>query len=237
MKMATVFYNIRSGRLRTLHYSEIRHHLSQNRHPIAAVPLPFRCITTTPLKNIEATVTRPSWFAKIKEVFTGKKTEDSQPAAATSSVTLESYADELKKARKLGSMAQFVRGRGSEATISDAFEKQEAIIRALASYDSSGERLEAKHKTEVAKICSCTIADVENALAKFTWAKEAHKKMEKLKEQGKPMPKSLEEVQKLVGSTPMGIANTSLAKSGQISRNADCPCGSKKKYKRCCGKT
>lgn len=174
---------------------------------------------------------------RSKKSLQAKKTEDSQPAAAASSVTLESYADELKKARKLGSMAQFVRGRGSEATISDAFEKQEAIIRALASYDSSGERLEAKHKTEVAKICSCTIADVENALAKFTWAKEAHKKMEKLKEQGKPMPKSLEEVQKLVGSTPMGIANTSLAKSGQISRNADCPCGSKKKYKRCCGKT
>lgn len=36
--------------------------------------------------------------------------------------------------------------------------------------------------------------DVENALAKFTWAKEAHKKMAKLKEEGKPMPKSFAEV-------------------------------------------
>jgi hypothetical protein len=237
MKMATGFYNIRSRRLLTLHYSGIRHHLSQNKHPVPADLLPFRCITTTPLKNIEATVTRLSWVDKIKGVFTGQKPEDSQPAGAASSVTLENYADELKKARKLGSLAQFVRGRSSEATMSDAFEKQEAIIRALASHDSSGERLEAKHKAEAAKLCSCTIADVENALAKFTWAKEANKKMEKLKEQGKPMPKSLEEVQQLVGSTPMGIANTNLAKTGQISRNADCPCGSKKKYKRCCGKT
>ena len=38
------------------------------------------------------------------------------------------------------------------------------------------------------------MADVENALAKFTWAKEAQKKLEKLKEEGKPMPKSIAEV-------------------------------------------
>lgn len=38
------------------------------------------------------------------------------------------------------------------------------------------------------------MADVENALAKFTWAKEAQKKLEKLKEEGKPMPKNIAEV-------------------------------------------
>jgi len=31
-------------------------------------------------------------------------------------------------------------------------------------------------------------------LAKFTWAKEAQKKIEKLKAEGKPMPKSINEV-------------------------------------------
>eukprot|EP01018_Ginkgo_biloba_P017755 Gb_34610 [translate_table: standard] len=183
----------------------------------------FRCITTTSFKSTEATAIRSSWIDKIKGVFTGTKTqttEESQPAAA--SFTLENYADELKKARKVGSLAQFVRGRSGEVTITEAFEKQEAIIRALASYDSSGEvkmhgddknmgiesqlhtlppppcrvvklRLESKHKADAAKHCSCTIADVENALAKFTWAKAAQKKIDKLKEEGKAMPKSLAE--------------------------------------------
>lgn len=49
-------------------------------------------------------------------------------------------------------------------------------------------------KQEAAKHCNCTMADVENALAKFTWAKEAQRKIEKLKQEGKPMPKSLAEV-------------------------------------------
>ena len=49
-------------------------------------------------------------------------------------------------------------------------------------------------KKEAAKHCNCTIADVENTLAKFTWAKEAQKKIEKLKAEGKPMPKSINEV-------------------------------------------
>ncbi|PRQ41967.1 hypothetical protein RchiOBHm_Chr3g0452531 [Rosa chinensis] len=35
-------------------------------------------------------------------------------------------------------------------------------------------------------------------------------------------------VQKLMCSTPFDLAQSNLAKSGQISRNALCPCGSKK---------
>jgi uncharacterized protein YecA (UPF0149 family) len=77
---------------------------------------------------------------------------------------------------------------------------------------------------------------VENALAKFTWAKEAQKKILELNKEGKPMPKSIAELQKLVGTNPLDLARSNLAQSGQVSRNAPCPCGSKKRYKRCCGK-
>lgn len=38
------------------------------------------------------------------------------------------------------------------------------------------------------------MADVENTLAKYTWAKEAQHKLQKLKDEGKPMPKSMAEV-------------------------------------------
>lgn len=98
--------------------------------------------------------------------------------------------------------------------------------------DDDFQHLQTNQKQEAAKNCNCSIADVENALAKFTWAKEAENKLMKLKEEGKPMPKSLAEVQKLMGSTPLDVARSNLAKSGQISRNAMCPCGSKKRYKR-----
>ncbi|ESW19118.1 hypothetical protein PHAVU_006G097900 [Phaseolus vulgaris] len=180
-----------------------------------------------------------SWMEKVKNVITGQKTTQSQGDASevnSDSFTLIRFADEMKKARRIGAFKEFMVGRSSEATFSSAFEKYEAIIRYLGVLDSTGENLQTAQKQEAAKHCGCTLADVENALAKFTWAKEAQKKIEKLKEEGKPTPKSFAEVQKLVGSTPLDLARSNLAKAGQISRNAPCPCGSKKRYKRCCGK-
>eukprot|EP00262_Sarcandra_glabra_P016539 TRINITY_DN5431_c0_g1_i1.p1 TRINITY_DN5431_c0_g1~~TRINITY_DN5431_c0_g1_i1.p1 ORF type:complete len:225 (+),score=40.44 TRINITY_DN5431_c0_g1_i1:75-749(+) len=179
------------------------------------------------------------WMDKIKGVFTGQKTRpDTQktPEVSSESFTLLKFADEMKMARMAGSFKKFIVGRSSEATFADAFEKQEAIIRYLGSFDTTGENLQISQKQSAAKHCNCTIAEVENALAKFVWAKDAHKKIEKLKEEGKPIPTNMAEVQKLMGSTPLDLARSNLAKSGQISRNALCPCGSKKRYKRCCGK-
>ncbi|XP_021773076.1 uncharacterized protein LOC110737033 isoform X2 [Chenopodium quinoa] len=172
-----------------------------------------------------------SWMDSIKGVFTGKKpTSDS--VSTEEKFTLYSFADELGKARKLGSLKQYVVGRSSEATFADAFAKQEAILRYLAYFDPNGENLQISQKQEAAKQCKCTIADVENTLAKYTWAKEAQYKLQKLKEEGKPMPKTMAEVQKLMGSTPLDRAKSNMAQTGQISRNAFCPCGSKKRYKR-----
>ncbi|XP_049351810.1 uncharacterized protein LOC125816269 [Solanum verrucosum] len=94
------------------------------------------------------------------------------------------------------------------------------------------QNLQTIQKQQAAKHCKCTIVDVENMLAKFTWAKEAQMKLEKMKEEGKPLPKSMAEVQKLMGSSPLDVARSNMAKSGQTSRNAFCPCGSKKRYKR-----
>ncbi|XP_060193842.1 uncharacterized protein LOC132623151 [Lycium barbarum] len=188
----------------------------------------YRWISSTTQLNAS------KWMDKIKGAFTGQKTSTDIPTSQ--SFTLLRFADELGKARKLGTMKQYIVGRSSEATFADAFEKQEAILQYLGALDPTGENLQTIQKQAAAKHCKCTIADVENTLAKFTWAKEAQKKIEKLKEEGKPMPKSLAEVQKLMGSSPMDVARSNLAKSGQISRNAFCPCGSKKRYKRCCGK-
>ncbi|XP_010546624.1 PREDICTED: uncharacterized protein LOC104818652 [Tarenaya hassleriana] len=184
--------------------------------------------TTTPLRG---------WMDSIKGVFTGKKDTPLEESNLTAeSFTLLRFADELKNARRLGKFKQYIVGRSSEATFADAFEKQEAIIRYLGGLDTTGENLQTGQKQEAAKQCNCTVADVENALSKFTWARQANKKMTELKEQGKPLPKNIGELQKVMGSTPLDVARSNLAKSGQISRNALCPCGSKKRYKRCCGK-
>ncbi|KAK9735348.1 hypothetical protein RND81_04G200300 [Saponaria officinalis] len=185
-------------------------------------------------RSIYATCRRDGWMDSIKGVFTGNKStvSDSSIKSSQDSFTLNRFADELGTARKLGTLKKFIVGRSSEATFADAFEKQEAILRYLGKFDPYGEKLQASQKQEAAKQCKCTVADVENTLAKYTWAKEAQRKLQKLKDEGKPIPKTMAEVQKLMGSTPLDLARNSMAKSGSISRNAFCPCGSKKRYKR-----
>ncbi|KAL9259685.1 UPF0481 protein-like protein [Drosera capensis] len=222
-----------------------RHIISGNIHNSAAaaavhyqIQLHCRSISSTPRLDV-------SWMDKIKGVFTGKKpaptaetptatktAAEAAAGAADQSFTLLRFADEMGKARKLGTLKQYIVGRSSEATFSEAFGKQEAILRYLGGIDPTGENLKISQKQEAAKQCNCTIADIENTLAKFMWAKEAQSKMQKLQEEGKPLPKSMAEVQKLMGSTPLDLARSNLAKSGQISRNALCPCGSKKRYKK-----
>ncbi|KAJ0013249.1 hypothetical protein Pint_20593 [Pistacia integerrima] len=209
-----------------MHSSRILRNIYLNRHLILFQQRSI--FTTSPLQS--------SWMDSIKGVFTGKKSSSEDPNVTSESFTLLQFVDGLKNARRLGTFKNYIVGRSSEATFADAFEKQEAILRYLGGFDPKGENIQSSQKQEAAKQCNCTIADVENALANFTWAKEAQKKIEKLKEEGKPMPKSMTEIQKMMGSTPLDVARSNLAKSGQISRNALCPCGSKKRYKRCCGK-
>ncbi|KAK5786327.1 uncharacterized protein LOC108472635 [Gossypium arboreum] len=196
------------------------------RHLILSQHCPI--FTTSPVHS--------SWMDSIKEVFTGKKTSPDDHVTSAESFTLLRFADELENARNVGKFKQYIVGRTSEATFEDVFEKKLAIVRYLGGCEPTGENLQLSQKKEAAKQCDCTLLDVENALAKFTWAKEVHKKMVQLKEEGKPMPKNFAEVQKLMGSTPLDLAKFNMAKSGEMSRNAPCPCGSKKRYKRCCGK-
>ncbi|RAL50463.1 unnamed protein product [Cuscuta campestris] len=179
-------------------------------------------------RRISSTPHLASWMDRVKAIFTGQKPSET--------FNLLSFANELSNARKVSNWKQYVVGRSSDATFAEAFAKKEAILRCLGGFDNTGENLRNSQKQEAAKLCKCTIAEVENALAMYTWAKEAQKKIERLKEEGKPMPKSMSEIQQLMGSTPMDLARSNLAKSGQMSRNAPCPCGSNKRYKRCCGK-
>ncbi|CAK9138356.1 unnamed protein product [Ilex paraguariensis] len=131
---------------------------------------------------------------KIKGVITGQKAATPESTTSSKSFTLlRKSVDELSKTRKVGTFKQYIVGRSNEVTFADAFEKLEAIIRYLGGFDPTGENLQTTHKQEAAKHCNCTIVDVENSLAKFTWAKEAQKKIEKLKGEGKPMPKSMAE--------------------------------------------
>lgn len=188
-------------------------------------PCFFRSISSTSrLENL-------GWIDKIKGVITGK----SSPESSAPSFSLTDFADQMEKARGLGLLKQFAVGRCSETTVADAFKKQASILRYLGTIDPTGESLQQNHKQGATQHCNCTMSEVEHILSKFKWAKDAQKKIDELKKEGKEVPKSFSEVQKLMGSTPLDVARSNISKSGKIGRNDPCSCGSGKKYKRCCG--
>ncbi|KAI3854795.1 hypothetical protein MKW92_043943 [Papaver armeniacum] len=117
------------------------------------------------------------------------------------------FADEIMSARKALQCKQFEIGRISDETLADSL-KQESLIRVLGCFDNTGENLKASQKKEAAKECNCTLGEVENVLGRFRWIKEARKKMDKLKAEGKPMPQNMIEIQKLMGSTATDFARS-----------------------------
>lgn len=60
------------------------------------------------------------------------------------------------------------------------------------------QRVGAQQKADVAAECACTLFDVENVVSKYEWAKEANRRVKKLEAEGKPLPKTLNEVSTLL---------------------------------------
>ncbi|KAI3984627.1 hypothetical protein MKX01_003990 [Papaver californicum] len=160
-------------------------------------------------------------FSQVRSIFTTSHLEMSfadkirramaqdpiNTQANPHSFTLLRFADEIMSARKALQCKQFEVGRISNEMLADSL-KQESLIRVLGCFDYTGENLKASQKIEAAKECNCTLGEVENVLGRFRWIKEARKKMDKLKAEGKPMPQNMIEIQKLMGSTAMDFARS-----------------------------
>uniref|UniRef100_A0ACD5XFF1 Uncharacterized protein n=1 Tax=Avena sativa TaxID=4498 RepID=A0ACD5XFF1_AVESA len=188
----------------------------------------FHLLTST--RGISSTphLASPSWFDKIKTAITEKiRTAVTGPDDSWSSFTLLTMADRMAMKRNARSF--------KEATIFAQDVKLSAVLRYLATIDPTGEKLKGSDKIKATEHCKCTIAEVEFALAKYTWMKEVHTRSRKLRAEGKPYPTTFDAMQKIMDKTPMEVLKSNLAKSDIISKTAPCPCGSRKRYKRCCG--
>uniref|UniRef100_A0ACD5XLI0 Uncharacterized protein n=1 Tax=Avena sativa TaxID=4498 RepID=A0ACD5XLI0_AVESA len=170
----------------------------------------------------------PGWFDKIKTAITNKiRTALTGPDDSWNSFTLVTMANHLAMKLKPGSF--------KDASLIAQDVKHSAVLRYLATIDPTGEKLKGSDKIKAIEHCKCTIADVEYALAKYTWLKEVHTRSRKLREEGKPYPTTYDAMQKIMDKTPQEVLKSNLAKSDIISKTAPCPCGSRKRYKRCCG--
>lgn len=200
--------------------------------------------TSTGSSEEEPPPARQSWFERLKGAVIGRTKPTIAPtlpageSARPDVLTLDQFAEQLQKARRFGSLTEFGRGlpRGGQRLAAASLERQEQIIHSMTPEERADLSLFGPaQRQRVADACRCHVSDVDNTISKFRWFEEAARRVHANVKAGKPAPTSMEEVEKLMGGRWSPDASRSLARPGeQVSRNAACPCGSGKKYKRCC---
>ncbi|CAI5967209.1 unnamed protein product [Closterium sp. NIES-64] len=165
------------------------------------------------------------------------------------------FANQLKRARQFGQLTTFGKSlpKGGQSVVTNSLRKQEVITLALAAYAAeaklAGERLSIPFsvRQRVASETGSTMGEIDMLLAKYEWFAEAANRMQALQDQGKPLPRSFAEIEQMMGgpwSPPKtgarsgasaGLAGGAGSAAAAPARNNPCPCGSGKKYKRCCG--
>jgi len=174
-----------------------------------------------------------SWSDRLKSMLGLAET---RPEAASSLESIDGnvYLQQMKTAAKMGGLAGFARGQVAQAT-AKALHRQVEILEGLSAQERERlHELEPRAKTRLVQNLGCSPKEVEDVVRKFIATRNVFAKVGQLRKEGKPMPQSFEELSNLVGLEPP--ADTGQQKGVGISRNAPCPCGSGKKFKRCCGK-
>lgn len=180
---------------------------------------------------------------------------------ALESMTLDSYAKSLKTARQIGAVTGFVGGtsRIQDPLAQGNLRLYEDIVGAMTVEEKADlSEFTVTARQRVASEIGCTVCQVDDCIAKFEWMKQMTTQMAALKRQGKPIPKSVEDLEQSVGNwrgyreqqPQSSAAGPGVVASNQVdSRGRACPLRgmtvgrstkcrlTNKSWKSCCGKT
>ncbi|GJP81722.1 hypothetical protein CLOP_g11859 [Closterium sp. NIES-67] len=194
--------------------------------------------------------------------------EKGGPKPLTHAESFSEFASKLRRARQVAQLT-VLRGysRGERDLVISGLKKQEMITMALVAYaadvNSADEHLYIPFRVRerIARETGSSTHEVDNLINKYEWFKEAAARIEAQEEQGKPVPRSFAEIERMMGGAwfsnnatarpggrggsgsaaaagaaagAAGSAATGVA-SEAPARNSPCPCGSGRRYKRCCG--
>eukprot|EP00959_Pyramimonas_sp_CCMP1952_P222629 4654091-Pyramimonas_sp.AAC.1 len=142
-----------------------------------------------------------------------------------------------------------MRGELSKETAqkaSEVYTLQVSIIGAMTDEEKAvPAKISADAKKRIASKVGTSAQAVTDCIGKYNFMRNAVLKMGEIKRSGKELPKTWEEMEKLLGGGYRGVpgpgrqaahvpgANV-ISEAGSRGKNAPCPCGSGKLYKRCC---
>lgn len=170
------------------------------------------------------------------------------------------YASSLKQARRLGGLSGFVHGssNGKDPTAQGTLRLYEAIIGAMQPAERADvAQFGQAERQRVAQEVGCSLAQVEDCMARYLWMRAMTSRLAQLKREGKPMPTSVGELESMLGTWQQykadrpgqggdrsGFAALNATGPGgvpcplaglQVGKNTKCTL-TRKAYKACCGR-
>lgn len=187
--------------------------------------------------------------SKLPAMLGGDKIED---------LDIETFGTSLKRARQLGGLTGFVHGTPAinDGQAQGTLRLFEQIIDSMRPEEKKDLKLfDAAARQRVAAEVGTTPRQVDDCIARYLWTRQMTLKLAQLKKEGKPMPTSMDEVDRMLGSwrqykseteggseggvpwDHIGFKGQRCGLAGQpVARNTKCPL-TRKAFKACCGKT
>jgi hypothetical protein len=207
-----------------------------------------------------------SWVkSKIPSALGGNREEISQ----LENLSMDDFGEGLKQARRMGALTGFAGGTSSasDPAAQGTLRLFESIIAAMTTDEkqNAATQFSSNSRERIAAEVGCSVAQVDDCVARYRWMRSMTVRMAELKKEGKPMPKSIDELEAMLGTwkqhkqvhasapgdrgsgsggleVPMGAVSRlkkgvacPLAGLKTVGKNTKCPL-TKKSYKACCGR-
>ena len=204
----------------------------------------------------------PGWMKSRLPGMLGGNREEIQEMT---NLDMSSYLNQLKMARRLGSMTgnAFGSSNASDPGTQGFLLMSEQVIERMRDEERKNPTDEGSftksRKAEIAEDVGCSVAQVEDCIARYMWTKHMMSTLAEYRKKGHEMPKTMEELERLTGrwtDFKQQYGTNSSHSSGSIVIPADAtspkggPCGlagmtvgrstkcprMRKSYKACCGR-
>lgn len=142
----------------------------------------------------------PNW---LKSRLPGALGGDKDDISSLENMSLDSFASNVRRARRLGSLTGFVHGTSkvSDSSVQGSLRTFENIIEAMQDHEKEDlKKFDATARRRVAETVGCSVQQVDDCIARYVFFSGMTKKLAELRRQGKEMPKSIEELEQLIGN-------------------------------------
>ncbi len=142
-----------------------------------------------------------SWVkSKIPFALGGNREEISQ----LENLSIDDFGEGLKQARRMGALTGFASGTSaaSDPAAQGTLRLFENIIMAMTPDEklNAATEFSSTSRERIASEVGCSVMQVDDCVARYRWMRSMTVRMAELKKEGKPMPKSIDELEAMLGT-------------------------------------